>query len=545
MCIGTPSVVTRAIAATLLAMLALGVSGAQTSDRYLIIHIDAVSFQTYQRALAEGRLPTFERIFADGATRPALSLFPGSTPVIYSRLRTGEANDEGVALGIGGWLDRERDAFYREWAVRRDLVCSTPRRAQTGFVYGWVAFTLAELSVMNLPTLLERYRVVEFFWFATDTIGHLDGIDAQITWLSRLDAAIGRILPQLDLDDLNLIVYSDHGLSASDQPVDMGRVIADALGDAVRYAAYPNVYLHDRGCGAEAARLLGESARFDVVVYRVDADTVAGYLDGGVFEIRARDGGYAYLSPSDPFDYAAVGYDGSPLDADAWLALTVAHPYPGAIPNLFRYAQHPNAGEVVFGLHPPRLPAGFPQFEGGHHAGVRDTDLLVPVWVRGPDLEHLMSDEPLWLHELFQGIDPARLEPVFTREEHRFGVTFDAVAGEVALHGHYSPAYRWRLEAEASSGGRVGAAVAYDLFSDYLVRLWVGPDVVLEDGAVRAGLRAALDVDLGRVRITPTLHADLRRVEVGVGAEVRFDVADGRVYLTMPGRGRWGVVAGW
>lgn len=110
----TPSVITSAIAATLLAALALGVAIAQRgvdpgapqgthhSDRYLIIHIDAVSFQTYQRALAEGRLPTFEGIFADGATRPALSLFPGSTPVIYSRLRTGEANDEGVALGIGG-----------------------------------------------------------------------------------------------------------------------------------------------------------------------------------------------------------------------------------------------------------------------------------------------------------------------------------------------------------------------------------------------------------------------------------------------------------
>lgn len=65
----------------------------------MIIRIDAVSFQTYQRALAEGRLPTFERTVVDGATRPALSLFPGSTPVVDSRLPTCEASDEDAAIG--------------------------------------------------------------------------------------------------------------------------------------------------------------------------------------------------------------------------------------------------------------------------------------------------------------------------------------------------------------------------------------------------------------------------------------------------------------
>jgi len=542
--IGTHDVAVRVIAATLLAMLALGLSSAQQSDRYLIIHIDAISYETYERALAEGRLPTFERIFEDGATRRALTLFPGSTPVIYSRLRTGEANDAGVALGIGGWLDRARDEVYPELFVRRDLVFSAPRRAQTGFAYGWVAFTLAELSVMNLPDLLERYRVVEFFWFATDTIGHLEGIDAQITWLSRLDAAIGRIAPRLDLDDLNLIVYSDHGMSAVDQSVEVSQVIEDALGGHVRFASYPNIYLHDTSQTAEAARRLGEGSLLDFVVYRVDARTVEGYLYGSHFEIVEHDGAYAYTSRDDPFDYAAVGYDGAPLDADAWLALTIEHPYPGAIPNLFRYAQHPNAGELVFGLNPPRFPAGFPPYEA-HHYGIRDTDLLVPVWVRGPDLEHLMRDDPLWLHELLQGIDPARLEPVVTREEHRIGVSFDPRIPDVQLHARYSPAYRWRIDAAASTSGRISGGVDYDVFSDYLFRLWLGADLTLEHGAVTPALRAAFDIDLGRARITPTLRADLHRVEMGIGAEFAVDVADGRVYLTMPGRGRWGVATAW
>ena len=538
------SLAVRAITVSLLVIVAFGASNAQESDRYLIIHIDAISYETYERALAEGRLPTFERIFALGVTRRALTLFPGSTPVIYSRLRTGEANDTGVAIGIGGWWDRENDGVYPELRVRSELVASAPRRAQTGFAYGWVAFTLAELSVMNLPALLERYRVVEFFWFATDTIGHLEGIDAQITWLSRLDAAIARILPHLDLDGLNLIIYSDHGMSAVDEPVDVSQAIDDTLGGTVKYASYPNIYLHDTSQAAEAARRLGEGALLDFVVYRDDPGTVAGYLYGSYFEVHEHDGAYAYTSDEDPFDYAALGYDGAPLDADEWLALTVEHPYPGAIPNLYRYAQHPNAGELVFGLNPPRFPASFPLYEA-HHYGIADTDLLVPVWVRGPDLEHLMRDDPLWLHELMQGIEPAWLEPVFTREEHRIGVAFDPRTPEVQLHAQYSPGYRWRINAEASTSGRINGSVDYDVFSDYLFRLWLGVDLTLEQGVVTPGLRAAFDIDLGGLRITPTLHADLNRVEMGIGAEFAFDVENGRLYLTMPSRERWGVAAAW
>ncbi len=540
----TQRVVARIITLSLLVILASGLSNAQESDRYLIIHVDAISYETYERALAEGKLPTFERIFAGGVTRRALTLFPGSTPVIYSRLRTGEANDAGSAIGIGGWWDRENDEIYPELRVRSELVFSVPRRAQTGFVYGWVAFTLAELSVMNLPALLERYRVVEFFWYATDTIGHLEGIDAQINSLSRLDAAIGRILPRLDLDDLNLIIYSDHGLSASDEPVNVSQAIDDNLGSNVKYASYPNIYLYDTSQTAEAARRLGEGAHLDFVVYRVEPHTVAGYLYGAYFEVHEHDGAYAYASRDDPFDYAAVGYDGSPLDADEWLALTVAHPYPGAIPNLYRYAQHPNAGELVFGLNPPRGPAGFPQFVG-HHYGVRDTDLLVPVWVRGPDLEHLLVDDPLWLHELLQGIEPARLEPVHTREEHRIGVAFDPRTPDAQLRVQYSPAYRWRIDGEASTSGRLNGGIDYDLFSDYLFRLWLGADLTLEQGGVTPGLRAAFDIDLGPLRITPTLHVDLNRVELGIGAEFAFDVANGRLYLTRPSREQWGVAAAW
>jgi len=534
----------RAITASLLMLFAFGGSNAHESDRYLIVHIDAISFETYERALAEGKLPTFERIFEDGATRRALTLFPGSTPVIYSRLRTGEANDAGVALGIGGWWDRETDALYPELRVRAELVASAPRRAQTGFAYGWVAFTLAELSVMNLPALLDRYRVVEFFWFATDTIGHLEGIDAQITWLSRLDAAIGRVLPRLDLENLNLIIYSDHGMSPVDEPVDVPQAIDDALGDNVKHAGYPNIYLHDTSQTAEAARRLGGGAHLDFVVYRVDERTVAGYLYGSYFEVHEHDGAYAYTSDDDPFDYAAVGYDGAPLDADEWLALTVEHRYPGAIPNLFRYAQHPNAGELVFGLNPPRFPASLAFYEA-HHYGIADTDLLVPVWARGPDLEHLMRDDPLWLHDLLQGIEPAQLEPVFTREEHRIGVAFDPRTPDAELHAQYSPAYRWRLTGEASTSGRVGGGVDYDLFSDYLFRLWLGADLTLDGGGVMPGLRATLNIDLGRLHITPTLHADLNRVEMGIGAEFGFDVRGGRLYLTMPSRERWGVAVGW
>jgi hypothetical protein len=490
---------------------------AQASDRYLIIHVDAISFETFERAFAAGLLPNIERIFADGVTRRGLSLYPGSTPVIYPRIRTGEANDGVGPLSIAGWFDREREELVSELAVRYELVASVPRRAVSTFVHGWIAYSFAELSMRNLPALLERYRAVEFLWFATDTIGHLDGTEGQIRSLQRLDAALAEIEPQLDLPTLNLILYSDHGMSDALETVDVAALVDSliARGD-IRHLVSPNLYLNDPSRAASVAARLVSPGAFDFAFYRSGPNRVAGFLDGEAFELELSDGGIAYRSEADPFDYASAGIpQGVPFTAQEWLERTIDHPFPAVVPNLFRYLQNPDAGDVVFGLNPPRIPKGDIPFVA-HHYGLRETDLLVPVLARGPDLGRLMSDDPLWLHTLFEGldVDPHAARPA--REEHQLALWFAPQGLQLGLEGRFSPAYRWRVAGElAGAGGALWGE--YDLFSDYLIRTWLGVGVAWDDTGAEPLVRVALDFDAGTWQVLPNVMLRGGELEVGVG----------------------------
>jgi hypothetical protein len=518
---------------------------AQTSDRFLIIHVDAISYRTFQEALTEGYLPTFQLLFPDGITRPALSLFPGSTPVMYSRLQSGETNEAEGPIAYSGWWNRALDVEVPQISVAYELVSSPTRRARTTFVHGWVLWPFAELSVLNLPALLERYRVVEFLWFVTDTLGHLGGRAAQIDSLQRLDRALGQVLPQLDLDTLNLIVYSDHGMSFEiDEVIHVRNLISENLGDELKFAKFPNIYLNDPSKAAQFARSLGEGRLLDFVVYRVAPQRVVGYLDGSYFEMDRVGNRIAYRSEGDPFGYEALGYAGELLTADEWLRLTVDHPFPGAVPNLFQYALNPNAGDIIFGLNPPRIPYDLVQYVA-HHYGVYTTDLLVPVLARGPDLEPLISAEPLWLQDLYRDIDPAWRVPRLTREEHRLSFSVNVASGDWQLAAQVSPAYRWRLLAEVESSGSVGAALSYDLLSDYLGRLWLSAGADITAAGVTPNLRIDLEIDLGRFRITPHWRLDRSGSSLGVRAEYAISLSGTRWYLTAPAAGTWGAALAW
>jgi hypothetical protein len=76
--------------------------------RFLIFHLDAVSAATYDALLTQGRLPHLASVFADGTRLDALTLFPASTPMIYTRLHTGGSNADPGPVGFGGF-DRGAD----------------------------------------------------------------------------------------------------------------------------------------------------------------------------------------------------------------------------------------------------------------------------------------------------------------------------------------------------------------------------------------------------------------------------------------------------
>ena len=105
----------------------------------------------------------------------ALSLFYAATPVIYPRLHDRAELSVLGGIGFAGY-DRETDTVVGDLAGFLSLVAAVPRRAATSFLHG-IPFLdgLAGLAMQNLPDLLERYRVVEFFWVSSDAMGHLYG----------------------------------------------------------------------------------------------------------------------------------------------------------------------------------------------------------------------------------------------------------------------------------------------------------------------------------------------------------------------------------
>jgi hypothetical protein len=192
------------------------------------------------------------------------------------------------------------------------------------------------LAMQNLPELLERHRVVEFIWFASDSVGHLMGAEAQARSLQRFDAALAAVWPRLRPADLNVIVYGDHGLTFTTETVDLDEVLRDRLGDGLRHVSYPNLYLREPAAAAARAFDLTRAGGLDFAFYRVDAGCVEGYVDGGLVRFESEGDAIRYISPEDPLGYGVLGYAGEALGSDAWLALTIGSRYPATPVNLFR-----------------------------------------------------------------------------------------------------------------------------------------------------------------------------------------------------------------
>ncbi|MDA0700591.1 MAG: alkaline phosphatase family protein [bacterium] len=522
----------RALVAAFIILSLAGAAAASPPPRYLLLHIDAVAGVDFDAALAAGSLPNVARAFADGSTVRALTLFPASTPVIYPRMHTGCANDGPGAVGFGGF-DRACNRPIAELDGFAAMLGQLPRRAVSNLLHGVPGLDgLGALAMRNLPDLLDRYRVVEFFWFSTDAYGHLEGREAHLRSLERFDAALGEVWPRLDLDGLNVILYADHGMSFADSAIDIAPILHERVGDRLRHEKYPNVYLHDPAAAPAVAFDLTRPGGLDYALYRVDGCRAHGYVDGGFVRFEAEGEGIRYLADGDPLGYAALGYGGEALSDDVWLAMTHDARYPAAPPNLFRYLQHPGAGDVAAGLNPPRFP-WTPRVLHGNHAGFVDTDLMVSVWVRGPDVAAIAERDVVWLHTLYRDLPDLDFGVEPSRERHTFEVRLrtDDLSPSVELR--LSPTYRWRLGAEVDPD-RLQLWSEHDLPSTYLVRWWVGVGVVLEGGTVGPVTRAELEIDVGDLRLSALGCVEATGWTVRLRAGVRL--TDGlRVSWSSPG----------
>ncbi len=477
--------------------------------KFLIIHLDALSSPNFFQYIEEGYLPNLKAIFQDGDGHIipyGLALFPGGTETTIPHLRKGLDNSTG---GIG-WrhYDTEKDEIMPKYVTFFDMFSHIPRRAKAGFIYGVPFLDIFNMyPLMNIPELLDTYNVLQFFWFATDSLGHFFGEEQYLASYKRFDSYMGRLIKRLNMDEVNLIIYSDHGMSFGrfinpPQEKEIKRII----GDELRAYVHPIVFLKNPEEKDFWAKRIALESEIDFAFFRENTNRVVSYTDYGkiIFEGDGQDNIRYLYEGEDVFDYYQDGYQGEWLDADEWLSLTRKSNFPGVPPNIYNLLMNEKAGDIVIVINHPKIPV-FELLFGitydANHAGLTKTDLLVPILLKGKELEHLYDTEEIWLHDLFNRIPTLDLKDNKPERE-KHSLSFWGNLEDIQHPGlelSLSPTYRWnvalRYEDELYNG-----KFEYDFYSSYVIRLWIGAGLEYQDRNYEPFLHTRLQMDFDKIR---------------------------------------------
>jgi hypothetical protein len=260
---------------------------------------------------------------------------------------------------------------------------------------------------------------------------------------------------------------------------------------------------------------------FDYAFYRAGEGRVEGYVDGALVVFESDGAAFRYQSDDDPLGYAALGYAGEALSPQAWLDLTIDARFPATPPNLVRYLQHPDVGDLVAGVNPPRIPVT-QRANRGNHAGLIDTDLVVPVLLRGPDVDGLAGHDPLWLHELYGHLPQLEFGILPDREPHTFDVWLRLDNATFGAEFKLSPAYRWRVAAEVMPG-RSRAWGEREVFGSYLSRSWLGAGLEARGGTLSPFGRAEWALDLAEAQFVASADYGRCGWSIAFGVVLRLD----------------------
>ncbi|MDD3641429.1 MAG: alkaline phosphatase family protein [Atribacterota bacterium] len=486
---------------------------AEPEPKFLIVHLDALSSPNFFQYMEEGHFPNLKSIFQDGDGHVipyGLALFPGGTETTVPHLRKGEDNSTG---GVGwGYYDREKEKVVPKYVTFFDMFSHIPRRAKAGFIYGVPYLDFFNFyPIMNLPELLDSYNVLQFFWFATDSLGHYFGEKPYLASYKRFDSYIGRLVKRLDMDEVNLIIYSDHGMSFgrfidSPQEEEIKRII----GDDLKVYIHPNVYLDNPDEKDYWAQKITLESEIDFAFFRENAEEVVGYTDYGkiIFQGDSHDKIRYLYEGEDAFDYYKDDYRGEWLDADEWLSLTKESKYPGVPPNVYNLLMNEKAGDIVIVINPPRIPI-FNLRYPANHAGLTKTDLLVPILLKGKELEHLYDTEEIWLHDLFNQIPSLDLNSKPDREKHSFSFWGNLQDGQYpGFELSISPAYRWNVVLQYENDLYNGR-FEYDFYSSYVIRLWIGAGLEYQEKEYEPFLHTRIQMDFDKIRFNYGVQSHL------------------------------------
>jgi len=488
-----------AIAIILLSFSAAG----EASPKFLIFHLDAVSSQNFFQYMEEGDLPNLKAVFEEGhMIHYGLSLFPGGTETAVPHLKEGIDNSKG---GVGwGYYDRDKEKVITKLKTFSYLLSHIARRAKACFIYGIPGLDpFMFFPLLNVPELLETYGVIEFYWFTTDALGHLMGPKLYEASIRRFDRYFDNLVKKLNLDEVNLIFYCDHGMSFGRFiNAEQGSEIERIVGDELKVFVHPNVYLKDPDKKEQVAKDIVLQSEIDFAFYRENPHRVVGYSLQGKMIFEGKEDKISYLfEGEDVFNYYGSGYNGEWLTALEWLSLTRDSRFPGVPPNLYNLLSNERVGDIVIIINPPKIPI-FDLRYPANHAGVTNTDLMMPILLRGPQLEHLYNREEMWLHNLYTSIPELSFEDLEpAREKNSFSLWGGNLGGDnLGFEMSLSPAYRWNFGFRYDDD-IYRSWLEYDLYSSYLIRLWTGAGLQYNGQDLDALVQARLQIDLGKIQL--------------------------------------------
>ncbi len=478
---------------------------AETSPKFLIIHLDAVCSEDFYQYMDDGYLPNVKEIFESGhMIRYGLSLFPGGTETIYPRMKKGIDNAAGESVGWGHY-DRDSKTMIPKFRIFSHLFSQVPRRARASFVYGVPFLDIFNfLPMSNIPELLETYKVIELLWFATDAIGHHLNRDYHLDSIRRFDRYFGHLVRQLDIEEVNFILYCDHGM-CFDNPIiiEQDYDIREIVGDDFSAFIFPNLYLERPELSHIYARRIVMESEIDFAFYRGESGRVEGYSRSGKIIFEEQEDRFRYcFEGEDSFGYYEDGYQGEWLTDLEWLSVTRDSEFPAVPPNIYRIFVHQHVGDIAIAVNSPKIAVFPPLPFSGHHHGITKNDLLVPILLRGKELEHLYDREEMWLHTLFASVpalDFDEIEP--EREKNTFSFWGSVEEGQYPdFELSLSPAYRWNValhyEQETYKGW-----FEYDVYSSYVIRLWAGAGLQHQEKSFDPFLHARLQMDFGKIQL--------------------------------------------
>lgn len=456
---------------------------ASTNDRppkLLLLHLDAVSYYDLMDELEAGNLPNIKRIFQDeDLLEKAITYYPSKTPFIVSNIRSATKSDSGKLVGweIPGY-DYEKTLRIQDSFLRMAL--SKSRLSRINLLYGLPFFSgLADIALMNTLDLFDDYPVQEFYWYKADSYGHFQGKEEYLERIREFDKRIAKYIEQLD-DNINIIIYADHGMVFG-EGVEVERIINENYSDKVKTYSYPTLFLYDNSDSEEITRKIVNETELDFAFFQKDKSTVKGYFENSVLFFHYKDGAVRYTHEGpDPFDYYENGYDGTFMTANEWLSFSIDLKYPATPVKVFAYLQNPNAGDIVTSLdnHKFNL-TGYSR--AGNHGGFSSTDVIVPVLVKGPDVEHIGKFEKLWLQDLFDETDIFKFNQSPNRDTHYITSRYNIRNQNTRFTTAISPTYRYRLgvdyELDSFTGSDFQVRQAwgkFDVYRSYLARLWFG-----------------------------------------------------------------------